>query len=156
MQTETLSHRPVVPMPLFDAEQPAQLARVGESIAPLVLAFFTTKQPGDLFTMNSLTDYVRARRSLGVVESAGRILRDLKRKGELNYELVSRAQSLYRVLAVEGVCKNCGKPEPTGLAICEGCGEKFCDQCVTPGHSWGGDGGGNSGDFWCDDCKEVA
>lgn len=104
MQTEALSHRPVIAMPLFDTGQAEQLERVGESIAPLVLAFFATKQPGDLFTMNSLTDYVRARRSLGVVESAGRILRDLKRKGELNYELVSRSQSLYRVLALE-VCE---------------------------------------------------
>ena len=96
-----LPHRPVVVMPLFDDQQAAELARVKAKLDPLVLAFFATKQPGDLFTMNSLTDFVKAQRSSGVVESAGRVMRDLRKKKALNYELVSRSQSLYRVLAVE-------------------------------------------------------
>lgn len=95
--------RPYIPVRHADDEQAAQLARCGKSIAPHVLAFFATKQPGDLFTMNSLTDFVKSQRPSGVVESAGRVMRDLKtKKKALNYELVSRHMSLYRVLAKEG------------------------------------------------------
>lgn len=69
------------------------------------------------------------------------------------YESIDDALNCCGADAVEvEVCDACGKPEPGGLATCEGCGEYFCNACVRPGSEWGGDGGGNSSDFWCDYC----
>lgn len=94
--TETLPHRSTIPMPLFDAEQPAQLERVKANIAPLILAWFEGKKPGDEFYLNDLTDFVRKSLPSVAPDSAGRIMRDLKRAKAVNYK-VDRARSLYRV-----------------------------------------------------------
>ncbi len=58
MQSQSLPHRPTIAMPLFDAEQLMQLARVKAGIAPRVLAFFAAKQVGDEFHVNDLTRFV--------------------------------------------------------------------------------------------------
>lgn len=102
MQTESLPHRPTVPMPLFDTEQAAQLERVRVAIDPLVLAFFATKRPGDEFHVNDLTRHVWRTAPHVAADSPRRVMAALKDAGKLNYELVSRSQSLYRVAAMEG------------------------------------------------------
>ena len=100
-QSSILSHRPTIAMPLFDAEQPAQLARVKASIAPRVLAFFAAKQVGDEFHVNDLTRFVWQTFPRVAADSPRRVMAALKAEKLLNYELVSRTDSLYRVAAKE-------------------------------------------------------
>jgi hypothetical protein len=49
--------------------------------------------------MVELTSFVARHVSIAP-DSAGRILRHLKKQGRIGYDLVSRSKSLYRVLAV--------------------------------------------------------
>lgn len=100
-QTSNLSHRPTVAMPLFDDQQAAQLARVRANIAPEVLAFFASRQSGDEFHVNDLTRWVWRTNPLVAADSPRRVMAELKASGQLNYELLSRSRSLYRVLAKE-------------------------------------------------------
>lgn len=101
MQVETLSHRPTIAMPLFDTAQAAQLARVRSNIAPLILAWFADQKPGDEFHINELTRYVWRFAPEIAADSPRRVMAALKADGKLNYELVNRSQSLYRVAAME-------------------------------------------------------
>jgi hypothetical protein len=100
-QLSSLSHRPLVAMPLFDDQQASELARVKAKIDPLVLAFFATKQPGSQFHVNDLIRFVWDREPYATATSPDRVMRELKKGKQLNYELVSRKKSLYRVLVVE-------------------------------------------------------
>ncbi len=101
MQTQqTLSHRPTVSMPLFDAQQSAELARVSSKLEPLVLAFFASKKSGDEFHINELTRFVWRINPLIAADSPRRVMRELKMDGKLNYELISRSASLYKVAAM--------------------------------------------------------
>lgn len=100
-QLSSLSHRPLVAMPLFDDQQAAELARVSANIAPLVLAWFADRQPGDEFHINELTRFVWRTAPQIAADSPRRVMSELKKAKQVNYELVSRSQSLYRVLAVE-------------------------------------------------------
>lgn len=99
--TETLPHRPLIAMPLFDTEQATELRRVRVTIDPLVLAFFATKRPGDEFHVNDLTRHVWQTAPHVAADSPRRVMAALKDAGKLNYELVSRSQSLYRVAAMK-------------------------------------------------------
>lgn len=101
MQTETLPHRPTIAMPLFDAAQAEQLERVRVAIDPLVLAFFAARRPGDEFHVNDLTRHVWRTAPRVAADSPRRVMAALKDAKKLNYELVSRSRSLYRVAAVE-------------------------------------------------------
>ncbi len=78
------------------------LERVLVRIGPVVLAFCREilRQGRPQFHMMELTAYVR--RCVGEVapDSAGRILRDLRKSDALNYRLISRRDSLYEVAAV--------------------------------------------------------
>lgn len=47
-------------------------------------------------------------------------------------------------------CEQCGKKEPSGLATCEGCQDRICNDCATP--EWDVPGSGNSGLFRCPEC----
>ena len=100
-QSSILPHRPTIALPLFDAEQPAQLARVKASIAPRVLAFFAAKQVGDEFHVNDLTRFVWEVFPSVAADSPRRVMAALKAEKLLNYELVSRTDSLYRVAEME-------------------------------------------------------
>ena len=101
MQVETLSHRPVIAMSLSDTEQPVQFERVRVAIEPLVLAWFEGQRPGDEFHINELTRYVWRTAPHIAADSPRRVMAALKADGKLNYELVNRSQSLYRVAAME-------------------------------------------------------
>lgn len=98
---EQQQHRPFVAMHFPDEEQAAQLERCKAKIDPLVLAFFATKQPGDEFHINDLTRAVWRTAPHVAADSPRRVMAALKDGGRLNYELVSRARSLYRVAAME-------------------------------------------------------
>lgn len=76
------------------------LERVSGSIGPVVLAFCRLRV-GKQFRGSELSEYVRQRTG-ATPDSASRILRDLRDRGELAYRLVDRRQSLYLVESVKG------------------------------------------------------
>lgn len=81
------------------AEQEEQLDRVRSKIAPVILRYFQDKPTGFEFHMADLEAYVRSA-SGGAPDSPSRILRALRQAGYLQYEVVSRAKSLYRLLGM--------------------------------------------------------
>lgn len=85
-------------------EQQANIARVGTKIAPFVYEFCADrlKTGASLFVINELQTYVMERMGNDGVAPASpdRILRDLRRRGVIKYNVVSRHQSLYEVLGV--------------------------------------------------------
>jgi hypothetical protein len=78
------------------------LERVVVKIAPTVHAFCAEiwRQGRPRFHMMELTAYVR--RCIGEIapDSAGRILRELRLRGRLDYAIVSRRDSLYELRSV--------------------------------------------------------
>lgn len=85
----------------FDApRQDAELARVSGRIATLVMQFCREHQ-GQTFHLAALHAYVQER-AAGAPGSPDRILRDLRTRGLVSYEVVSRSQSEYRVTAAGG------------------------------------------------------
>lgn len=95
--TETLLPRPHIAMPLFDAAQTEQLQRVKSNIAPLILAWFEGQKSGDEFYISEPTLYVWKTAPWVAPDSPRRVMAALKAEGKVNYELIDRAQSLYRV-----------------------------------------------------------
>lgn len=75
------------------------LTRVYASIGTAVVSF-CRERIGHEFYASELRSYVTARFPGIAPESPGRILRELKLRGVIDYDLVSRAQSLYRVVMV--------------------------------------------------------
>lgn len=88
----------------FDAraEQRANLVRVSNNIADIVTNFCRERlDEGQAeFYMTDLMRYANDRSTVAP-DSAGRILRDLRRQKVIDYTVVSRSQSLYRIT---GVC----------------------------------------------------
>lgn len=82
-------------------EQQANLVRVSDNIAGLVADFCRGlfSEGRAEFHMADLTTFVNER-SLIAPDSAGRILRNLRKKRIINYTIVSRSQSLYRLTGV--------------------------------------------------------
>jgi hypothetical protein len=82
-------------------EQRANLDRVSNNIARLVTDFCRRRLEDRRaeFHMTDLTGYVNARSTIAP-DSAGRILRELRRQKVIDYTVVNRAQSLYQVLGV--------------------------------------------------------
>lgn len=74
----------------------ANLARVNARIAMHVKAFVADVLAADgTFHMADLLAYVRERVPDTAPDSAGRILRDLRQKGEIDYMVLDRRASLY-------------------------------------------------------------
>ena len=81
-------------------EQAKQLQRVKGSIGDVIVEFFKSRQPGELFYAADLQEFVAARASIAPA-SADRVMRDLRQANVINYSLVSRSRSAYRVEAVK-------------------------------------------------------
>jgi hypothetical protein len=80
-------------------EQKRQLERVTSRIGLSVYGFCRERGCGSSFHMTELTDW--ARRMTGTApDSPGRILRALRQNGHIEYEVVDRAKSLYRLTRV--------------------------------------------------------
>lgn len=83
-------------------EQRQNLRRVADAIGASVVAFVEQRlasgQPE--FSMEMLRAFVVAR-GASAPDSAGRILRDLKQRGRVNYVVVDRSKSRYRAMPVE-------------------------------------------------------
>jgi hypothetical protein len=73
------------------------LSRVRSTLAAPILAFCRARVGGE-FHMAELVAAIGAHAS---PDSPSRILRDLRQRGEVEYVVVSRAASLYRVVRVE-------------------------------------------------------
>lgn len=82
----------------FNFTQAENLNRVSGNIAPHILRFLKDRGVGAEFRMSSLHDYINTVTG-GMVApaSADRILRDLRQKGQCNYKVINRRQSLYRI-----------------------------------------------------------
>ncbi len=78
------------------------IARVSDAIAQHVTAFLTARLHQE-FHVSELHSYC-AEHTKGYIApgSPDRILRSLRQKGKVNYEVVSRSQSLYRAIPLEG------------------------------------------------------
>lgn len=85
---------------LFD-EQQAQITRVTGALASAILRFcrarLTTGRSE--FYANELREYVQGSQD-SAPASADRVLRALRRQGVIEYTVVSRADSLYKIVRV--------------------------------------------------------
>jgi hypothetical protein len=84
---------------LFDPIQPIELERVSGQIAKIILKFRDGRRlSGRLeFHAQELHDYVADHILNSAPASADRILRELRRSGRIQYTVVNRRQSLYRL-----------------------------------------------------------
>lgn len=78
----------------YPDDQQANLARVSGRIGPIVVEFMEAHR-GQEFHLSDLTAYVQAQ-SPGAPPSVDRVLRDLRQRGLVDYQIVNRRQSLYR------------------------------------------------------------
>lgn len=74
-----------------------QLRRVKSKTAEAILQFFGTLGAGETFHAQQLRDYVASIVPVAP-SSPDRVMRDMRTCGQLRYELVSRKDSLYRVV----------------------------------------------------------
>jgi len=86
----------------LDFEQAAQLQRVRGSTAWAISEFFTGLQAGQEFHADDLRRYVAERVSVAPA-SPDRVMRDMRKRGEIDYTVVSRSDSRYRKLERRGV-----------------------------------------------------
>ena len=79
----------------------ANLERVSNNISQIVADFCRRRfrEGRSEFRMTDLTSYVSARSAIAP-DSAGRILRDLRKRKVVGYTVVNRAQSLYKLTEV--------------------------------------------------------
>lgn len=81
------------------SRQEIELKRVKSKTSDWIKQFFDAHQLGEQFHAEDLHNFVKAKANVAPA-SADRIMRDMKRSGEINYEVVNRSQSLYRKLAL--------------------------------------------------------
>jgi hypothetical protein len=80
---------------LRDEPQPVHLRRVKGKTAHWIETFFSRLPVGATFHAQELRDFVATRTSVAPA-SPDRILRDMRRCGQIDYEVVNRRDSLYR------------------------------------------------------------
>jgi hypothetical protein len=81
-------------------EQRENIARVHAKIAPVIAAFFHERGIGSQFHVDDLRRYVARRYAVIAPDSAGRIMRDMRVKQWVDYEVVNRRASLYRITSL--------------------------------------------------------
>lgn len=87
----------------YDPEQKPNITRVNVAIAAAVKTFcrdILSSCVPPTFFMSELTQSVTLAHTVAP-DSPGRILRDLRKRGEVDYKIVSRAMSLYEVVSVK-------------------------------------------------------
>lgn len=78
-----------------DNDHPEERARVFSRIAPIVM-MFAREHAGQQFHVEQLRRFVDAHAQEVAPDSPGRILRELRLRGSLNYVVLNRRQSLYQ------------------------------------------------------------
>jgi len=76
-------------------DAPVERARVYGKIAPLILEF-SRDQAGKVFHVEQLRKFVEGRATDIAPDSPGRVLRELRLEGRLDYVVINRRQSLYQ------------------------------------------------------------
>jgi hypothetical protein len=84
------------------SEQRKQVRRVRDSLHEAILAFYGRRRAGDVFSAAELLRVVRQKHPHIAPDSPGRIMRLLRAEGLIGYKVVSRRDSLYRVLEPDG------------------------------------------------------
>lgn len=79
----------------LDFDQSQQLARVAGKTACVIIEFFDGLQAGQEFHADDLRKYVADRVPVAP-GSPDRVMRELRRTGEVSYTVVNRSKSLYR------------------------------------------------------------
>ena len=74
------------------------LERVRSRIEMSIMEFWGSLEIGTEFHVAELNEYINADGITCAPDSPGRIMRLLKHQGDINYTVVSRKESLYRVL----------------------------------------------------------
>ena len=77
-------------------DAPNERERVFSRIAPIIMQFKTERPDDGTFRAEELRDYVIERVSGIAPDSPGRILRELRLIGRINYVVINRRQSLYQ------------------------------------------------------------
>lgn len=85
----------------FDFDQSVELKRVSSRISRFVVDFFESLETGSQFHAADLKQFVADKNENIAPGSPDRIMRDLRKRGIINYELVSRPKSLYRKVEVQ-------------------------------------------------------
>lgn len=88
---------------LFDAEQRDEITRVTSVIGSTILRFLRVRLAAghNEFHAADLRAYLTEHLSEPTAPaSADRVLRDLRQRGVCQYEVLSRSESLYRILSV--------------------------------------------------------
>jgi hypothetical protein len=80
-------------------EQEENLERVSKQIGDAILEFCRTRAANPRFHIDELRQFVAARVPIAP-DSPGRILRQLRQRGDLDYTIVSRKDSLYELTRV--------------------------------------------------------
>jgi hypothetical protein len=79
--------------------QTKNLQRVSQRIGVAILAFYEA-DPDAAFHADDLRDSVREQCGKVAPASSDRVLRDLRKKRKINYEVTNRRQSLYQFLPI--------------------------------------------------------
>ncbi|MFN3192695.1 MAG: hypothetical protein ACE361_19440 [Aureliella sp.] len=78
-----------------ESEQDRQLKRVTGRLAGVIQSFFDAHQIGEEFHAADLHEFVGSRIQ-AAPGSADRIMREMRRAGQINYVVAKRSKSLYR------------------------------------------------------------
>ena len=89
-----------LPLRKPDSGQKEHLERVGHRIARHIRAFYRQRGIGAKFHMDDLRRHVQEEEPHTSPDSPSRIMRDMRTKGSLDYVVVSRHHSLYKILGV--------------------------------------------------------
>jgi hypothetical protein len=81
------------------SRQTENLQRVGQKIGAAIMTFYEA-DPDAAFHADDLRDSVRDQCGKVAPASSDRVLRDLRKKGKINYEVTNRRKSLYQFLPV--------------------------------------------------------
>ena len=81
-------------------EQKENIARVSAKISPIIATFFHERGVGSEFHVDDLRRYVARRYAVVAPDSAGRIMRDMRTRHWVDYEVVNRRASLYRITSL--------------------------------------------------------
>lgn len=86
------------------SEQEDQLGRTSNALAPIIASYYEEYGIGHEFTLHAITLHVM-QQVVCSPTSPYRVMAEMKKNGQLNYVVLNRAQSLYKIVEVydEGV-----------------------------------------------------
>ena len=79
---------------LHETSQAKELLRVSDRLRDAIYLFFDSHQVGEEFYAENLRKFVSDRVQVAP-GSADRVMRDMRKRGLINYSVVSRSKSLY-------------------------------------------------------------